>query len=629
MSGLLALYTDESTPPSKQMFEEMSAQMAYRAVDGHGRLDQETIRLGHQHCYTTPQERGEHQPLYHDGVAITVDGRVDNRTELTALLSQTRNEMTDAELILHLYHEYGVDCLAKIIGPFALCIWDEQANRVIVARDKTGIRHVFYAKTDQGVAICSDMRPLTVHPDVRTAVNTDAALSYLHRRQIPGQTVYTDIQAVRPGEYVSISGDDISTHRYWNLERKEGDLQPTESLDEILYNVLADAIECRLRGMNKRGILLSGGVDSTAVAGIASTIDDGDLCGYSVVFEDYTDGIGFHSPSVAAEESHRIDKAVEQFGLESVTITGNGIYPFYRESLHEFTFADNPCHTTTQNVNNILFRRAAANQCRILLTGHDAEYLRGSYLRIVDLMKNGQVRKLMKEIVSDDTALTTNLLNLGLYPLVADWIDPAFNPAVPETSTSTLSIVEDGYDIPDRARQSPSHRFEFDSVTNTRFAEVFSTDINRYAKYAARRVALRHGVELRYPFSDARIFEFIVATPAGELLKDGEPYWLYEQMLETVLPQSIISQLSSKSSVSFGPMRHEGLLQNEDEIRTVVNELQLGEYLPLDQRAVAERLTAIYSQLKDGDSVGYTTDDTGMWPLIQLEYWIRSSSISS
>lgn len=365
------------------------------------------------------------------------------------------------------------------------------------------------------------------------------------------------------------------------------------------------------------------------MAGIASTLYDGDLCGYSVVFEEYPDGIGFHSPSVAAEEAYRIETAVEQFGLESVTITGNGIYPFYREALHEFTFADNPCHTTTQNVNNMLFQRAAADSCRVLLTGHDAEYLRGSYLRIADLMRNGQGRKLVNEVVTDETALTTNLLNLGLYPLVADRLLPSFNPAAPELSLPSLSILEDGYDVPESMLQSPTHQFEFDSVTNTRFGEMFSTDINRYAKYAARRVALRHGVELRYPFSDARIFEFIVATPPGELLKGGDPYWLYNQVLETVLPQSIISQAPSTSAVSFGPMRHEGMLQNEDEIRAILDELQLAEYLPLDRRAVTETLTAIYTQLNNGESVGYTTGDTGIWPLIQLEYWIRSSSMTS
>lgn len=256
MSGILALYKDGFIPPSKQIFEQMSAKMAYRAVDGHGRLDRETIHLGHQHCYTTPQEQGEHQPLCHDGIAITVDGRLDNRTELITLLSQAKNGMTDAELIRRLYSEYGVDCFAKIIGPFALCIWDKRANRVIVGRDKTGIRHVFYAKTGQGVAICSDMRPLTIHPDVRTAVNTDAALSYLHRRQIPGETVYADIHAVRPGEYVIVSADDISTHRYWDLECAEDALQSTVSLEERLYDVLSDAIKCRLRGVNKRGIRL-------------------------------------------------------------------------------------------------------------------------------------------------------------------------------------------------------------------------------------------------------------------------------------------------------------------------------------------------------------------------------------
>lgn len=467
------------------------------------------------------------------------------------------------------------------------------------------------------------MQPLTVHPDVRATINTDMALSYLYRRQRPGETFYTDIRVVVPGEYVIISGDDSSTHRYWQLEQREHELCTTEPLTEMLDALLTDAIECRLRGVNKLGIMLSGGVDSTAVAGIASKHYDGELCGYSVVFDDYPDGIGFDTPTVAADERQRIDEAVTTFGIDSETITGNGIAPFTNETLHDFTFADNPCHTTTQNVNNELFNRAAKDGCRILLTGHDAEYLRGTYLRIADFIKHGRVRKLVAELVADDATVTTNLLNRGVYPLVAAWVDHANAIVYPEQTTTPLSIFEAGAAVPPDVLHPTDTRFDFTTLKNTRLAEVFRTDINRYAKYAARRIALNNGIELRYPFADARLFEFIVGLPPGELLQAGTPYRLYEQVLTTILPPSIVSQLPTKSTGSFGPMRQEGLLQNEGTIRDVLTDLQTREYLPIDQTTVTTMVDEIYSQLRDEDREGYDTDDTAMWPLLQLEYWLR------
>lgn len=623
MSGVVAVYKDHTAAPSSHVFEEMAEQMAYRAVDGEGTLRRETILIGHQHSYTTPEEQGENQPLIKDGIAVAVDGRIDNRSALLPQLSVEKTGITDAEIFLHLYIEYGVECFSKIVGPFAVCIWDGRDNRVILGRDKTGIRHLFYAKTANGAVICSDMRPLTVHPDVRTTVNTDVAMGYLLRRQIPGETFYTDIQAVLPGEYVSITAADITTDRYWELEQHEHHLCSTDSLVDTLYELIYDAIECRLRGVETPGILLSGGVDSTTVAGIATTIRD-DLRGYSVVFDEYPAGLGFDDPSVATEETRRINAAAETFEINTVKISGNEIYPFGDEALSAFTFADNPCHTTTQNVNNVVFQHAAADSCRILLTGHDAEYLRGTYLRIADLLKTGQVCRLWTEIVNDDAGVKTNLLNRGLYPLIADRLDPTYNPATPDT-TPSFDIFEEGYTIPTKLL-APARRFEFETLANTRFATSFSMDINRYAKYAARRVALKNGVELRYPFSDARLFEFIIAVPAGELLQDGEPYSLYKQVLDTVLPRTIRSQHPLGSSVSFEPMRHEGLRHNEDDIRTVMNEPRTKTYLPLDLTAVTESIATLYSQLNDEDTVGYDIEAAGIWPLLQLEYWVRCNT---
>jgi asparagine synthase (glutamine-hydrolysing) len=623
MSGIVAIYKDDRASPSQTVFQEMSDKMAYRAVDGQGVLCRETVRLGHQQFYTTPEEVGEHQPLFRDDIAITFDGRIDNHAELRPLLSQQRSGMTDAEILVALYQEYGVACFSKIIGPFALCLWDERANRVVLARDKTGIRHLFYAHTNHGAVVCSDMHPLTVHPDVRATINTDVALSYLYRRQRPGETFYTDIQAVVPGEYVIISGDDSRTHRYWQLEQREHDLCATEPLAEMLDELLTDAIECRLRGVHTPGIMLSGGVDSTAVASIASKHYDGTLCGYSVVFDDYPDGIGFDTPTVAADERQRIDEAVTTFGIDSETITGNGIAPFTNETLHDFTFADNPCHTTTQTVNDRLFKQAARDECRILLTGHDAEYLRGTYLRIADFIKHGQVRKLVTEVVADDAAVTTNLLNRGVYPLVAAWMDHTNTLVYPEQTITPLSIVEADAAVPPDVLHPTETRFDFTTLKNIRLAEVFRTDINRYAKYAARRIALTNGVELRYPFADARLFEFIVALPPGELLQAGTPYQLYKQVLTTILPPSIVSQLPTKSTVSFGPMRQEGLLQNEGTIRDLMTDLQTREYLPIDQQTVTTMVDEIYSQLRDEDREGYDADDTAIWPLLQIEYWLR------
>lgn len=122
MSGIVAIYKDGRTSPSQTVFQEMTDKMGYRAVDGQGVLCRETIRLGHQQFYTTSEEVGEHQPLFRDGIAITFDGRIDNRAELRPLLSQQRSGMTDAEILVALYQEHGVACFSKIIGPFALCL---------------------------------------------------------------------------------------------------------------------------------------------------------------------------------------------------------------------------------------------------------------------------------------------------------------------------------------------------------------------------------------------------------------------------------------------------------------------------------------------------------------------------
>ena len=255
----------------------MTAAMSHRGPDGITQWLGGCAGLGFCRFVTTPQARGEFQPLPSTtGRALLVmDGRIDNAGELRrALLSKgfTLAAGTDAELVLRAYEAWGEDCPQRIIGEFAFVIWDAQRHRLFAARDVTGTRQFFYYRSGASFFFASEIRGLLALPNVPRRLKESKVLDFLvvqyDRDDVTG-TFYQDIFRIAPGHSMTVDCHGMATRRYWRPEQ----LQPSRfaSMDECAEAFLAqlrEVVKCRLRSVHTIGALMSGGLDSSSIVGV-------------------------------------------------------------------------------------------------------------------------------------------------------------------------------------------------------------------------------------------------------------------------------------------------------------------------------------------------------------------------
>jgi asparagine synthase (glutamine-hydrolysing) len=219
-------------------------------------------------------------PLTFDGQCwIVADARIDARRELIAALAgdlpnATATTATDAELIARAYAKWGEDCVSRLLGDFAFAIWDATQRRLFCVRDQFGIKPLYYARIGSTIAVSNTLDCLRVHRGVSNALNDCAVADFLMfgENREPGTTIFRDIRRLPPAHHMTWSGDTVSLRKYWTMP-VERPIQFARAGDYVdrFNELLRDAVADRLRS-ERATVLMSGGVDSTTLAAVASDL---------------------------------------------------------------------------------------------------------------------------------------------------------------------------------------------------------------------------------------------------------------------------------------------------------------------------------------------------------------------
>ncbi|MGK0298260.1 MAG: asparagine synthase (glutamine-hydrolyzing) [Gammaproteobacteria bacterium] len=286
MSGLVAIVNLNSAPVDQHLLGRLTD-----ALDSRGKDKKETwinghIGFGHTLHRTTNEAEYEHQPCTLDGnVWLIASARIDAREELVnklGLQHQLNLKQTpDTELILHAYHTWGEQCLNHILGDFAFVIWDGRNQKLFCARDRFGMRQLYYSRIKNSILICNSLYCLLHHPQISFDVNDQVIGDFLlfgnpvwlDKKKI--LTAFNDVQKVPPAHTLIIKDRKYSIHRYWTLPT---DLPTIKYKDECEYihhfqEIFKTAIKDRLRCQNVV-VSMSGGLDSTSIAATVSEINE-------------------------------------------------------------------------------------------------------------------------------------------------------------------------------------------------------------------------------------------------------------------------------------------------------------------------------------------------------------------
>ena len=271
IAGLLNLVSDFA------VLEAMLATMDRRGPDGKGTYQAEGCTLLHTRlAIIDPQggnqpmeaeDRGEHYILVYNGELYNTE---ELRRELTGLGHSFRDR-SDTEVVLRSYIQWGEDCVSRFNGIFGFAVWEERAKRLFLARDRIGVKPLFYQQTGEGLAFASEIKTILCHPACRPRLDREGAsqIVLLGPGRKPGSGIFRDVKELEPGCCALWEKGRLRIRRYWQLT----DAPHTDSFEETLENVrflVLDAIRRQMVSDVPIGTFLSGGLDSSIISAVCA-----------------------------------------------------------------------------------------------------------------------------------------------------------------------------------------------------------------------------------------------------------------------------------------------------------------------------------------------------------------------
>jgi asparagine synthase (glutamine-hydrolysing) len=543
MCGIAGEVSFANTELSPENVERMCRLLTHRGPDEDGFHVSRRAVLGIRRLKVIGVVNGS-QPVYNSRgtVACVFNGEVYNYPELKAELERDGYEFktnTDAEVIVHLYDKVGASFAERLRGMFAVALFDEERNRLLLTRDHTGKKPLNYHVTPEGnVIFSSELNALTSHPSVSRRVSPEAVDRFLSFRIIPAPlTIYSDVFKVVPGTVLTFEGGRKTERRYWAFDFTERTAGLSETaLADRLEELLLEAVEIRLHSEVPLGALLSGGLDSSLIVAMMSRLLDRPIHTFSIGFRErqfnelnYAEMVSAHCGTIHHDYVIPPDSALED--IERLLVHYGEPYAF-------------PSAIACYHMN-----RLAREFVTVVLTGDGADELFCGYNRY--------------KIFSGFPSL----------PERADWrakVDAnLFGCAAGDIAVEYQSLLTDGLRDSLKARlytrefveRIPGNfpvnylreRFATNASLSSRLNRVLDVDCNfwlRDAQLVKIDIAsMTNSVEVRCPILDANVVDFVSGIDVRHKLVGEDEKYLLKLVASRYLPEEIVRRKKQELAV--------------------------------------------------------------------------------
>ncbi|MEY4767318.1 MAG: hypothetical protein RI907_3991 [Pseudomonadota bacterium] len=555
MCGIAGIW-HRSREATREQLAAMIGRLGHRGPDGTGFHLDGPLGLAHARLSIIDLAGGDQPMANEDGsVWVVFNGEVFNHIELRAELQARGHRFatqSDTEVLVHLYEEHGDDFVQHLNGQFALALWDARRQRLVLARDRVGIRPLFYHLSDGLLAFASEVKSLLALPQVPRRPNLQALGEvFTYWAPLPGHTVFDGVQALPPGHVLVLEGGQASTRRYWDWSFPTGGFEDHRSADDLadqLRSLLMDAVRLQLRADVPVGAYLSGGLDSSVVTALIRQVSDAPLRTFSLTFEDDE-----------FDESDYQRLLVEQLGTEHTAIRcrrADIAEAFPRAIWH----AETPIVRTAPTPLMLLAGHVREAGFKVVLTGEGADEVFGGY----DIFKEARIRRFMARAPGSKAraALIDRLYPYLKHSPVASramaqrffaegaehahaphfahmprWsttqrVWQCFAPEVRSQLAGVDHLAAMGEHLPaDIARWSPLNRDQYIEAHTLLSGYLLSSQ--------GDRVAMAESIEGRVPFLDHRLIEFANHLPPRYKLMGLTEKYLLKRAMRGLLPEAI------------------------------------------------------------------------------------------
>ncbi len=538
----------------------MLASIEYRGPDESGMFIGDHLAIGNVRLSIIDIKTGQ-QPLVDPSgrYVIVFNGEIFNypelREELTGKGHHFRTE-SDTEVLLQAYIQYGPACLSKCNGQFALAIWDRLEKKLFLARDRLGIRPLFYTYIGDHFVFGSEIKALFEHPGIQPEIDPVAlAQVFTCWTTLSPRTFFKNISELPPGHYMTITRKAISIKQFWKLSFHSG-LESVKKINgcdagEQLEELLSDSVKIRLRSDVPVAAYLSGGLDSSAITALIKKQYPEKLQTFSIGFEDEE----FDESPYQKEVSAFLDTRHTSF-----TCSRKDIAALFPSALWH---AEMPVLRTAPVPMYCLAKHVHASNIKVVMTGEGADEMLGGY----DIFKETLIREFWAR---QPQSIYRPLLLQKLYPYLDQFKEmnrnmlrffysyklnevdsPVYSHLLRWHNTSGLfqyfsnDLVNalHGYNFLDNVSSMLPGDFKgFSRLGKAQWLESVIFMSGYLLSSQGDRVAMAHSVEGRYPFLDYRVVEFAAKLPTDLKLHGLNEKYILKKIMEGRLPQRIVKR---------------------------------------------------------------------------------------
>ncbi len=546
MSGIFGAFNRNGIPVEKKVVDTMLDAMSYWEPDDRGIWTDGPVALGHAMLWNTPESKYEHLPLQRDGYVLTMDARIDNREELAKELDLPNRPMEkigDSEFILAAYLKWGEECPKYLLGDFAFAIWDEKKQQLFCTRDYIGVKPFYYFINDGKFIYSNDIGVLLSHVDIANVLNDKAMAYYLKHGLLSDidMTFYKNIRKLHPATSLTVMADDEKYSTYWKAEECPKILCKT--LDDYTHKareLLEQAVNVRIRSVYPIASHLSGGIDSSSIAVLASRkLGESSrmLTGYNwipVLDEDSgTDYFEWGNSKKIA--------SLENIEHQAVDLSENDILNLFKTI--DITHGD----TITFWYEHQIQKDASEKNIRVILsgTGGDEFISHNAYGYIAGFFWRGEFQRAYKALQRE--GLRSRHPFLGFFrrfyahvilPSIPGWLYCIYNGTYCSFNNISKYIFPSMSESIRRVRGNDKLLMDI-GIQNKMLNALHDGLIQaRVESWATSGRSYR--MEYRYPLLDKRLVEFALGIPEEVFRHNSKGRYLFRQSIEGLLPQEII-----------------------------------------------------------------------------------------
>ena len=592
--------------------------LRHRGPDDGGLWIDGNIGLGHRRLSIVDVEHGA-QPMKFGNLVLTYNGEIYNHAECRPDLVERGHKFEthcDTETILHLYAQYGRDCVEHMRGMFAFAIWDAGKRELFIARDRFGVKPLYYVHTQDGsLYFASEIKAVIEAGAVKAEINFNVLPDQFANHGTSGdETLFAGVKRLAPGHTLVWRDGKVEIRKYWDLEfePKHEPRTDREYIDEW-RELFEESVRLRLMADVPLGMFLSGGIDSSAIAAMMATMVDGPIKTFSVAFNEREANELEYARLVAKKfdtDHHEIVVTPEQFF----------------ETLPKLVWHEDEPLGFIASVPLYFVSKLAQEHVKVVLTGEGADEMLAGYGRYAKALK---LLEMGERYESMTPAFLRDAVRGGVATLPGA-MSRKLNRTFLTREADIESLFFDNFAVFPRAMQKKMfarERFENGdpfATANHILASSDAEDTLDKLLYADTKTYLHEllmkqdqmsmaaSIESRVPFLDHKLVEFTARMPREMKLRGGTTKWILREAMQGILPSEIIDRPKMGFPVPVGEWFRGGY-------KHIVEEYVLS------HRAISRGIfdPTFVRQLVAEHNSGVNHDER-LWSLVNFELWQRT-----